>query len=95
MKTYDKVYIGTSPICCIDSICSKSEDNHVILIDENPTFGGGWTTIKHNNLPLLEIGCHIWSIDYEVFNFISKFLKIQLQRMKPQPSPYILYNKIV
>ena len=85
MKIYDRVYIGTSPISCIDSICHKLKNENVILIDEKTSFGGGWTSIKYEGLPYIEIGCHIWSIDKDVLAFISDFLKIPLKRMKPQP----------
>ncbi len=85
MKIYDRVYLGTSPVSCIDSIYYKLKNKNVILIDERNSFGGGWTSIKYQGLPFLEIGCHIWSIDNKVFAFISRFLKLPLVRMNPQP----------
>ena len=73
MKYADRVYIGTGPLCCIDAIYNKLKGNNVILIDEKTETGGAWTTIKHNDLPPLEIGCHIWSIDKATYSFIEKF----------------------
>jgi hypothetical protein len=85
MKHVDRVYIGTGPLCCIDAIYNRQKGYNVILLDEKTEIGGAWTTIKHNNLPPLEIGCHIWSIDKLTYRFIERFLNIKLIRLAPQP----------
>jgi len=85
MKSFDRVYIGTSPVCCMDAIYNRLKNENITLLDERFSFGGAWTSIEHEDLPLLEIGCHIWSVDNDVFEFIIEFLKIPLVRMNPQP----------
>lgn len=82
---YDSIIIGTSPISAIEALYRNHRGEKVLLIDEKETFGGAWTAIKHNDLPDLEIGCHIWSIHKGAFEFLEKFLDLDLIPLSPQP----------
>ena len=83
-KKIDKIFIGSSPISCLDAISDKLSGKSVMIIEKEKFIGGSWGNLKIQSNEV-DIGCHIWSLDYKVYNFISNFLKIKLIQMRPQP----------
>ena len=81
---YDVIIVGSSPISCINSIYYSKRGKKVLMIDKNKFIGGSWSNLN-NGFGEIDIGCHIWSLNYKIFDFINKFLKIKLIKMEPQP----------
>jgi hypothetical protein len=91
MKTYDVVLIGSGPISILESIFLDRENNSVLIIDDKNQLGGAWVAIELEKYGKLEIGCHIWSYNKKVYNFLEKFLQLELIALEPQP--FFLKNK--
>ena len=85
MSYHDNVYIGTGPISVIDACLEKKNNRSVLLIDEKEQVGGAWVSIEVGKFGQLEIGCHIWSYNAQVYAFIKDFFKLDLIELKPQP----------
>ncbi len=86
--TYDSVLIGSGPINIIEAAYLKSLGKSVLIIEERDHPAGAWTTIKHPNIPEVEIGCHIWDVDKETYDFLAKFFGLNLVPLNPRPRIY-------
>ena len=84
-KIYDRVYIGTGPINLIDAYLRNNKGESVAMIDSKSRIGGAWVAIPVGDFGHLEIGCHIWSYNKKVYNFLKKLLDLHLVSLKPQP----------
>lgn len=94
MQLFDKIILGTSPIALVESAFLKSKGFSVLNIDERPKIGGAWTTIKFSDFPEVEIGCHIWSYNKEVYNLLAELFQLNLKALSPQPAILIKGKKI-
>ncbi|MCH2223603.1 MAG: hypothetical protein MK066_02455 [Crocinitomicaceae bacterium] len=84
-KEYDVIIIGTSPLAIAEAVYQKTQGKSVLNIDQHDEVGGAWTTIKYDNLPEIEIGCHIWEIQKETTDFLQRFYGLSLTPLTPQP----------
>ncbi len=82
---FDAVLIGSGPINIIEAAFLKSQGKRVLIIEEREHPAGAWTTIKHENIPEVEIGCHIWDVDKETYDFLARFFKLNLVPLNPRP----------
>ena len=89
---YDSVLVGSGPINIFEALYLRRKGQKVLIVDEHDRIGGAWATIRHEGLPELEIGCHVWDIDARVFGFLARFLGLDLRPLKPQPK--ILYGSL-
>jgi hypothetical protein len=71
-------------------LCRKL-GNNVLSIDDKDVPGGAWVTKKYKDLPEVEIGCHIWSYNKEVYKWLENFFELDL--VPHQSSPKIVYKK--
>jgi hypothetical protein len=86
--SYDRIIIGTSPLAITEAVFQKKQGNSVLNIDSKQRFGGAWTTIKHDGIPEVEIGCHIWEVEKNATSFLKKFFRLDLIPLKPSPRLY-------
>lgn len=84
-KSYDVVIIGTGPISIIEACYQKKLGNSVLLIEEGSKASGAWSTYNYDGLPEIEIGCHIWDITPNAYDFLSEFFELELVKLSPQP----------
>jgi hypothetical protein len=82
---YNTVIIGTSPLAITEAVWQKSKGKTVINVDDKAIAGGAWTTIKHEGIPEVEIGCHIWEVEKGATDFLQDFYGLNLVPLKPQP----------
>lgn len=85
MEKFDRVYIGTGPISVADACHFASDDRNVLLVDDKARAGGAWVAIPIGEYGELEIGCHIWSYNKAVYDFLERFFELDLIELKPQP----------
>jgi len=81
----DVVIVGTSPLAIAEAVWQKSQGKTVLNIDDKSFAGGAWTTIKHEGIPEVEIGCHIWEVEKSATDFLKKFYNLNLVSLAPQP----------
>jgi protoporphyrinogen oxidase len=81
----DVLIIGTSPLAICEATYHKRKGKKVICIDQRESVGGAWTTVKHENIPAVEIGCHIWDVDKWSTTFLKDFYGYNLVQLSPQP----------
>lgn len=84
-NSFDKIYIGTSPVNIIDAVIEKKQGGKILLLDDKANIGGAWTTIDDDVLSEIEIGCHIWSFHLDSYKFLQEFLNLELSPLNPQP----------
>ena len=84
---FDNIIIGTSPLSIIEAT-SFISNGSVLSIEGTGDIGGAWSTMKYDNLPEIEIGCHIWSYNREVYNFLENILELNLVPLEPSPKIY-------
>ena len=91
---FDRIIIGSSPICLLEAIYSNSRGLKTGIVDDATELGGAWKRLKSENeiFKNVEIGCHIFEKDKKVFDFLRKILHLQLKEMEPQPK-VIFKNK--
>lgn len=73
-----------------------------MIIDSTDRFGGAWYSDTSPGGNEIECGCHIWSYDPEVYNYIERDLGVQLSTYKPNAVfvskrlkvPYSIKNSI-
>ena len=82
---YNVVIIGTSPLAITEAVWQKSKGKSVVNIDDKAVAGGAWTNIKHDGIPEVEIGCHIWEVEKSATDFLKAFYQLNLVQLKPQP----------
>lgn len=82
---YNVVILGTSPLGITEAVWQKSNGKSVINIDDKAAAGGAWTTIQHEGIPAVEIGCHIWEVEKSATDFLRSFYDLNLVSLKPQP----------
>jgi len=84
---FDNIIIGTSPLSVIEAthLCSQGS---VLSIEASNDIGGAWSTVKYDNLPEIEIGCHIWSYNREVYDFLHQVFNLNLVPLTPSPKIY-------
>ena len=83
--SYDTLIIGTSPLAITEAVYQKSLKRAVLNIDNRGIIGGAWTTIKHQGIPEVEIGCHIWEVQKWATDFLTAFYNLQLAPLDPPP----------
>ncbi|MGK0236210.1 MAG: hypothetical protein ACI9EK_002758, partial [Psychroserpens sp.] len=93
---FDRVIIGSSPICLLEALYLKKKGVKVCIIDNGLKLGGAWKTLNSNNQLIkdVEIGCHIIEKDEKIFNFFRVKLKLKLIEIFPEPK-FILKDKII
>lgn len=93
---YDKIIIGSSPICLLEAIYDNSLNTKTCIIDNAGTIGGAWKKLNVENgiIKNVEIGCHIIEKDKKVFDFFKTKLNLELLEMTPSPK-IILKNKCI
>lgn len=84
-QAYNVVILGTSPLAITEAVWQKSHGKTVVNIDDKAIAGGAWTTIKHEGIPEVEIGCHIWEVEKGATDFLRSFYDLNLVPLKPQP----------
>lgn len=84
-EVYDRVYIGTGPINIVDAYLRSQKGERVALIDSKTQIGGAWVAIPVGDYGRIEIGCHIWSYNKKVYDYLNELLDLHLVDMKPQP----------
>ena len=82
---HNVVIVGTSPLAITEAVWQKSKGKSVLNIDDKAIAGGAWTTIQHNGIPEVEIGCHIWEVEKSATDFLKAFYDLNLVPLKPQP----------
>lgn len=82
---HNVVIIGTSPLAITEAVWQKTKGKTVINLDDKLVPGGAWTTIKHDGIPEVEIGCHIWEVEKGATDFLDRFFDLNLVPLKPQP----------
>jgi len=83
--------VGTSPISLFEAIYQAKKGNKVIVYDSSNRIGGAWSSIEYEKGLNLEMGCHIWDVDKETYQFLERFLNQKLKPLKPYP--LIIYKK--
>ncbi|MEX1000584.1 MAG: FAD-dependent oxidoreductase [Crocinitomicaceae bacterium] len=83
--TYDIIYIGTGPINILDAYYQANTGKKVLMLDSKSQVGGAWVAIPVGDYGDLEIGCHIWSYNKKVYDFLENLLQLDLVDLKPQP----------
>jgi hypothetical protein len=84
-QQFDVVILGTSPLAITEAVWQKSHGKSVVNIDDKANVGGAWTTIQHDGIPEVEIGCHIWEVEKGATKFLDAFFNLDLVLLKPQP----------
>lgn len=84
-QQFDTVILGTSPLAIAEAVWQKTQGKSVINIDDKLIVGGAWTTIKHEGIPEVEVGCHIWEVEKSATDFLDSFFDLNLVPLKPQP----------
>lgn len=82
---YNVVIIGSSPLAITEAVWQQSKGKTVVNVDDKAVAGGAWTTIKHNGIPAVEIGCHIWEVEKGATDFLRVFFDLNLVPLSPQP----------
>ncbi|PHR35498.1 MAG: hypothetical protein COA38_02235 [Fluviicola sp.] len=82
---HNVVILGTSPLAITEAVWQKSHGKSVLNIDDKEIAGGAWTTIEHEGIPAVEIGCHIWEVEKGATDFLDAFFNLDLVPLKPQP----------
>lgn len=70
---------------CLDANFAAQKGQKVILIDQQAEPGGAWTSIQVGEYGKLELGCHIWSYNKKVYQFLEDQLALNLINLSPQP----------
>ena len=93
---YDKVIIGSSPVCLLEAIYSHSIGIKTCIIDNAGELGGAWKKLntEKGEIKNVEIGCHIIEKDRKVYRFFKNKLGLELLEMQPAPK-IIVKNKCV
>lgn len=83
---YNKIIIGSSPICLIEAL---EHQNHqgTLIIDKANGLGGAWKPLEEDGSGIanVESGCHIIEKDKLVFRFFEQKLGLNLIKLEPQP----------
>lgn len=82
---HNVVILGTSPLAITEAVWQKSNGKTVINLDDKSVAGGAWTTIQHEGIPEVEIGCHIWEVEKGATDFLDRFFDLNLVPLEPQP----------
>ena len=87
-EEYDVVILGSSPLAITEALFQKKSGKKVVVIDEAPKIGGAWKSIDYQELPEIELGCHIWDVEKRVTSFLNQYYSLNLQPLKPKPKIY-------
>ena len=93
---FDKIIIGSSPVCLLEAIYADSRGIKVCIIDNAADLGGAWKKLNMENAAAkgVEIGCHIIEKDRKVFEFFKNKLNLELLEIDPPPK-VIFKNKSI
>jgi len=81
-NTFDVIIIGSSPILLIEALYLDSTGLKVALFEKKSRVGGAWYPESLWGISSVETGCHYIDRGKKNYNFLQKFLNIELQ---PQP----------
>lgn len=84
-EIFDTILIGAGPVNIIEAAYLIKQGKKVLIIEERDKPAGAWSTIQYNNLPEIEIGCHIWDVHEESCELLKELLDLNLVRLSPQP----------
>lgn len=81
------VIIGTGPISMLKAyfIGKQNPMAHITLIDSGQQIGGAWYSDVSPKGSEIECGCHIWSYNPKVYQFIEQQLDVPLFPMSVNP----------
>ncbi len=82
---YDHIIIGAGPLCIIEACFQIGRGKKVLVVEERDRPAGAWGTIRHEGIPRVEIGCHIWDVSEQVYEFMEQFMNLELQPLEPLP----------
>lgn len=85
INIHDCVLIGAGPVNIIEAAYLIKQGKKVLIIEERDKPAGAWSTIQYDNLPEIEIGCHIWDVHEGSYEFLKELLDLDLVRLSPQP----------
>lgn len=85
INIYDCVLIGAGPVNIIEAAYRIQQGEKVVIIEERDKPAGAWSTIQYDQMPEIEIGCHIWDVDENTYRFLEQLLGLDLVRLSPQP----------
>ena len=98
------VFIGTGPVSLLKAYLTarKNPEKSILILDNNPTFGGAWYSDLRSDGSEIESGCHIWSYNKKVYDYLARELALEMVKMKPAPLfvkgklkvPYSIKNTI-
>lgn len=80
-------FIGTGPITLLKAYlrAKKNPGSEIVLFDMMGDFGGAWYSDLSPEGHEIECGCHIWSYNPEVYQFMERELGIPLDYFRPTP----------
>ena len=82
---YDHAFAGAGPLHVLHAHFLARSGKKVLLIDNGDGIGGAWRVLDESVFQGIEIGCHIWDVDKKVFAFFRDYLKMDMERLSPQP----------
>ena len=88
-NTFDVIIIGSSPILLIEALYLDSTGLKVAIFEKKSRIGGAWYPESLWGINNIETGCHYIDRGKKNYNFLRKFLNIELQ---PQPR-HILWKE--
>ncbi len=77
--------IGSGPISLFEAIYQRKLGHNVVVYDERDQIGGAWGNVKYNENVDVELGCHIWDVDKETYQFIERFIGDSLKTLPYSP----------
>ena len=80
--------IGSSPISVIEAIFRQEAGEQVTILEAKKIPGGAWGTVVYQNLPEIEVGCHIWSYNDRTYKFLEEVFNLELNELLVQPKMY-------
>lgn len=85
---YDNIIVGSSPLNLIVALQKLSNNEKVLLIEENEKLGGAWYTKSIWGYKNMEVGCHILKNKVSGYSILTKN-GLKLKTMSPKPSVLI------
>lgn len=87
-ETYDTILIGAGVVNIIEAAYLKSQGKSVLILEASDVAAGAWSTVSHDTIPEIEIGCHIWDIAKGAPEFLAHIFELNLVHLKPNPRLY-------
>jgi len=85
MRTFDAIFIGTSPVMILEALQTSLEGKSVLMIDRRDSLGGAWHTAVLGSFKGIEIGCHYIKRYRKGYAFLEELIGRTLPVMDPQP----------